>query len=289
MKEYYIMAIDELPLSIVEFEKDNPKAVIQVIHGAKEHKGRYFEFAKWLNQLGYAVVLSDNRGHGTSVNSNYPLGHMDGWEELVEDQYVITKHIKESYPDKPLYMFTHSFGSLIARCYLQKYDTEIQKLILSGAPNYINLVNLGLALGRAVIRFSGKHGRTQLLQQLGDKDDYRWICGNQEVIDNFGKDPLCTGYKYTNGAIYTIWAADKQMHEFKNYPCRNKKLQILSITGVNDPVSGGTKGLKDTQESLRKIGYTNYESIVYPDMKHEVINEAGKDKVYMDIKNFLEC
>jgi len=40
-------------------------------------------------------------------------------------------------------------------------------------------------------------------------------------------------------------------------------------------------------ESLRKIGYKNITKIVYPKMKHEVLNEIGKEKVYEDVKNFL--
>ena len=48
MKEFYITASDGLELSVAEFEEENPKAVIQIIHGAMEHKERYYPFMDYL-------------------------------------------------------------------------------------------------------------------------------------------------------------------------------------------------------------------------------------------------
>ena len=53
-------------------------------------------------------------------------------------------------------------------------------------------------------------------------------------------------------------------------------------------MTGGTKGLADTIQTLKKIGYQNVESKVYDGMKHEVINEEGKERVYQDILGFFE-
>ena len=45
----------------------NPKAVVLIIHGMMEHAGRYYDFAKFLNDNGYIVVANDLRGHGHSA------------------------------------------------------------------------------------------------------------------------------------------------------------------------------------------------------------------------------
>ena len=42
----------------------SPRAVVQIVHGAAEHSGRYDRFAKALVANGYAVYATDHRGHG---------------------------------------------------------------------------------------------------------------------------------------------------------------------------------------------------------------------------------
>ena len=106
-------------------------------------------------------------------------------------------------------------------------------------------------------------------------------------MEAYRNDRLCSGYKYTNSANVTVIEGVAQLHDYNKYQCRNPDLKILSISGEEDPVTKGEEGLEDSMESLRKIGYKNITKIVYPKMKHEVLNEIGKEKVYEDVKNFL--
>lgn len=287
MNEFTINAIDELPLSMASFKADNPKAVIQIVHGLKEHKKRYYHVAEYLQNNGYSVFISDNRGHGYSVNQEYPLGYMADIHLLVLDQLEITKYIKSLYPEKKLYMLGHSYGSMIARTYLQNHDNEISKLILSGTVAYNKFINFGLFLGRLINMVKGEKGKSFILQTFADNNNTSWVCSNPETMEKYNQDPFCTGYKYMNVSIYNIFKAVKELHNFKEYRCLNPDLQILSITGENDPVTKGAKGLKDSISSLEKIGYKNIENIVYKNMLHEVLNETGKEKVYTDLLNFI--
>ena len=61
MKEIFLKSHDGLNLSIALFEVENPVGLVQIIHGMKEHKKRYYPFAEHLQSLGYTVVVSDNR------------------------------------------------------------------------------------------------------------------------------------------------------------------------------------------------------------------------------------
>ena len=60
------------------------------------------------------------------------------------------------------------------------------------------------------------------------------------------------------------------------------------ISGQKDPVTGGPLGIHRTIHILKRIGYTNIQSIVYPTLKHELINTIGKEIVWHDIKEFLK-
>lgn len=286
-QEFTISATDGLLLACALFPCENPKGVIQMIHGAKEHKERYYEFCSFLQKNGYAVLISDTRGHGASLNEKYTLGYMDGLAILIEDQRQVTAYLRERYPGVSLHLFGHSFGSLIARKYMQKFDDELSSVIMSGTANYVKVVKPGMAYGKFLMRFDGERGHHSFMMKLGDKDDDSWLAYNPKVQEVYRKDPLCTGYKYTNRAVLTVWEADRELKNYKGYECKNPKLPVLSITGVDDPVTGFEKGLWDSVRNLKRVGYEEVRTIVYPDMKHEVLNEIGKRKVYEDVLSFL--
>ena len=209
---------ENIELSVAIFEVDNPKICLQIVHGAKEHKERYFEFAEFLVQHGITVVVSDNRGHGASINENYPLGHMENWQEIIDDLHEVTVYTKSKFPKAKVYLLGHSLGSVFARCYIQKHDEEIAGLILSGTANYINVVSVGRIIAKCITNVFGTNTHTQLLTKLGDgNSDDGWVCANPNIMQAYRNDPLCTGYKYTNGAIRTIWEADYELHQFHNF------------------------------------------------------------------------
>ena len=288
MEKLKLTAEDGLELSAALFEANKTEALVQMIHGAQEHKERYYDFIDYLNENGFTVIISDTRGHGASVNEPYPLGYMNGVEEIIMDQRMITRYIKNRFPGVDLHLFGHSLGSLLARCYLQKHDHEIKKLVLSGTANYVPLVRIGILVGKIITFFSGKHGYSEVLRNLnGNSKDDSWLSANQANIVAYRNDRLCQ-FDYQNKAMLTVFEADWNMHQFRKYQCRNPELEILSAVGENDPVTGGEKGLKDSLDSLRKIGYKHIFSRVYPGMRHEVLNESDKIIVYRDVVQFLQ-
>lgn len=289
MQELKVVAHDGLELSVTVAEAKETKALVQIIHGAKEHKGRYVDFIKYLNEQGFSVIISDNRGHGESVNPSYPLGYMDSYEQIVNDQLILTKYIKNLYPDKKLYLFGHSLGSVFARCYIAKHDDEIDKLVLSGTVNYVPGVGAGILLGKVVSAISGKHGYNQFLEDLSFKNqkDDLWISANKRNLERYRNDPFCQ-YRYQNSAVVTMLSAVKQLHNYRAFMCKNPSMPILSISGEDDPITGGTKGLKDTVRSLEKVGYHDITNIVYPGMKHEVLQEEDQASVYQDVVKFFD-
>ncbi len=288
MKEVTLKAKDGLMLSVAVFEVKAPKAMIQIIHGAKEHKERYYDFAQYLNKMGYAVIISDLRGHGKSVNANYPLGHFDSVDQLVEDQHLVSLYMKAHYSSlRKLVILGHSLGSTIARAYLQKYEDEIAKLVLSGTvpPN----PQAGLALKAYPLHrmFKGKMGKSKKLMALAGLNTDDWVCSDPAILDAYRKDPLCAGCEYTVTAMDTIFNLALEIQKTEKFPGKNKKLSILNISGSADPVTGGEEGLASSIADLNKYGYTDVQNIVYEGMKHEVLNEPEKEKVYADVVKFI--
>ena len=57
--------------------EQEPKGIVQIIHGVAEHTERYDTFARFLNQHGYLVVGEDHPGHGKTADVD-SLGYMTG-------------------------------------------------------------------------------------------------------------------------------------------------------------------------------------------------------------------
>ncbi len=287
MIEEKLKLSDGFLISISIFPVNRAKGIVQIVHGAKEHRKRYFDFAKFLQSKGYIVEISDHRGHGESVDERYPLGFMDDFERIVEDEHEITKYLKKTYKGLPIYLFGHSLGSMFARVYLENYDDEIDKLILSGVANYVPLGFIGVMFGKFFLKFRKKTSYSKLLERFANFLDDSWVVGNPKALEKYRNDPYCT-YRYPIVSMLTIFQINQELHHYSSYCCRNSKLPILMISGELDPVTGGEKGILDTIQTLQKIGYSHIDNKVYSNMYHEVLNEKNNRKVYEDVLLFLE-
>lgn len=136
MEKIFLNSKDGYKLDVHIFKVENPKAVIQIIHGMEEHQERYENFIEELNKNGFAVVSSDMRGHGSSAEDLGYFKEKGGYKELIEDQKVITNFIKEEFKGLTIYIFAHSMGTIITRVLLQDNSKEYKKIVLSGYPNY---------------------------------------------------------------------------------------------------------------------------------------------------------
>src|ERR1051325_11062234 len=99
----------------------DPKAVLQIAHGAAEHAARYARVAAVLTAAGYAVYADDHRGHGKTAAEfgRYGIAGPDGWNAMVLDVHLLSDEIRARHPGVPLILFGHSMGGMIAQDYLQ--------------------------------------------------------------------------------------------------------------------------------------------------------------------------
>ena len=111
-----------------------PKAVLQVVHGAAEHSGRYDRFAKLAVASGYAVYATDHRGHGRTRLRSGKTGDAgpDAWNRMVDDEIAFSQRLRTAHPGVKLVLFGHSLGSFIAQDYIERRADLLDGLILSG-------------------------------------------------------------------------------------------------------------------------------------------------------------
>jgi alpha-beta hydrolase superfamily lysophospholipase len=292
MENIKITATDGLSLSCLYSKAENPRAICQIMHGMAEHKERYVELIEALNKSGITVIISDMRGHGESINEEYSLGHIGGdLDLLVSDQYEVTKWLKKHNPNLPMYVFSHSMGTLVSRAYIEKHDDEIERLIMSGTVGYQAGVWLGVFLAKCKSIGKGAKKYSKLLWAMSNGASFDpsldWLSYSKKNIENYTNDPLC-GFKFTNASNKVLFTLTNNLHKRKRYQCKNPTLRIYSISGEDDRTTGGEKGLKDTMKSLLMAGYIDMKYKTYPKMKHEILMEDDHKEVIEDILKFYQ-
>lgn len=290
METFELKATDGKRIPVALYPKEDPKGLLQIVHGSLEHKERYFPLSEFLNANGYAVILSDHRGHGAFVDEDYPKGHFESLDELIDDMSTVSRWIKEKYPEKPLAMLGHSLGSQLARVYLQEHDEQIQKLILTGTVSYKPFAWAGKYLCSIVAFFKGGWTKpSKLLRKVSglDRPQEEWISYDRENLERKRKDPLFAK-EFTIGGYRAVFASNDEIRKVAHYRCANPLLPILSLNGDGDFLTGYQKGLDKSMSYLRKAGYRNVSYKRYDHMLHEVLNESDRQRVYEDILAFLE-
>lgn len=282
---------------ILEPEKE-AKGIVQISHGMAEHKERYIDFMEFLTQNGYVTVIHDHRGHGQSIKNKEELGYFyeEKAEAIVEDLHQITLEMKERYPELPVYLLGHSMGSMVVRKYCKKYDHEIVKLIVCGSPSENKMASFAIGLVKFLKLMQGDKYRSELIQNLAfygynqklqGKSPNRWISENKANVKAYDQDEFC-GFHFTLNGFQNLFTLMKDIYDPKGWKKENLNLPILFVAGKQDPVIKSEKDWKKSQEFLKKIGYQKIDSILYPKMRHEILNEIDHLKVYQDLLDWIE-
>jgi len=294
--EKVILTSEGYALSLAVFESADAKAAVQVVHGMEEHKERYYAFAEYLAEKGFTVVVSDLRGHGEDAPLLSHIADDDGETLLIQDQKAIADYIGERFPGLPVILFGHSMGTIISRVLMQE-DARWLAVALSGYVNPNPASGVAVKMGNVVRKMKGPKGYSGMLTKLAlgpyvksvpdRKTDLDWLSYNEDNIMKYIDDPLC-GKEFTVGSYQALFRLLDKMGKAGEYKAVKADMPILLIAGADDPCTGGEKGRAASKEVLEKAGYADVRVITYDHMRHEILNETEKDKVYEDLKSFFE-
>ena len=294
--EYKIRShFDELDLSVLVSTPDSeqPKAVVQFAHGMCEHKERYLPFMEFLCRHGYACIIHDHRGHGRSVRKAEDLGYFykSGWEAVVGDIFVVNGMAKEIFPEKPVFLFGHSMGSLAVRCFVKRFDDLIDGLIVCGSPSKNPATGAGLLLTRAIASVRGYRHRPKLIQKMAFEGFNKkfeaeganaWLSTDRKVVEEYNENPLC-GYAFTANGYIGLFNLMKDCYDLDGWKISKPEMPVLFIAGTDDPCITSHDDFILATDYMRIAGYENVRSHLYNGMRHEILNETDKEVVWKDV------
>ncbi|MFA9463519.1 MAG: alpha/beta fold hydrolase [Velocimicrobium sp.] len=277
----------------------SPRAILQISHGMCEYVERYEHFIDFMTIQGILVCGNDHIGHKNSVANKEDLGYFasrNGWTYLTKDLATLTRSIKKEYPNLPIFLFGHSMGSFIARAYLVEYPDLLNGAIICGTAGTNPILGLGKFFISMVKTLKGDRYRSKFLDNLmfgsynkkyatvrTAKD---WLSTDETIVDTYLKDEYCM-FIFTTSAFHDLSMLLGSVSSNEWYRFVPKNLPIYLISGSMDPVGNYSKGILEVAERLNAQQLSDFSYKLYPNYRHELLNEIGKEEVYQDVLNFV--
>lgn len=277
------------------------KAVVQLSHGMTEMIDRYEDFALFLNRHGYAVIGNDHLGHGLTAGNDADLGyfcpqHMSA--TVVADLHRVTKYAKKKYKNKPYFLLGHSMGSFMARRYIMTYGMDLDGAVICGTGSQSRRILIAGKIMAAVMRLTlSDRYRSRLLGMAAfgtylkripnPRTMNDWLTRDEKVVDFCASNKYCT-FIFTVNGYRTLFEVLTFIQDKKHIRRIPGELPLYFTSGEQDPVGNYGKSVKQIVSAYKKAGIKDISLKLYPDDRHEILNELDRAQVYDDILSWLE-
>ncbi len=293
---------DECDIFVRRYIPDSePRAVLQIAHGIVEHSARYNEFASFLAEHGFVVIINDHRGHGGSINSGISRGVFstsDGWRKVVADLEKLRAMTYEEFP-LPYFILGHSMGSFLTRSHMILYPkVEFDGIILSGTGHTpLTVARSASVLSSLIAKSKGHDYPSRFLENLAfgsynkkvenPQTSFDWLSRDSERVLDYVNDDLC-GFCPSVSTFYDLMQGLILIGQQKSYANINKKTPIYMMSGTLDPVGGYSTGVEKVYSMLKNSGVESILCKLYSGARHELLNETNRSEVYNDLLKWLE-
>ena len=279
------------------FETDKAVRNLLIQTGMGEHSGRYKDFALYLNSLGVNVYVLDAVGQG--LNSP-EVQDQEKWMKGAFDKNVEAIHLKIEEIKKnglPTSLMGHSMGSFMTQRFLELYPGTLDSVVICGSNGPVKVkMTFAYLLAHMIVNkknwdkynpFLEKAGLGPFVEAIKDReDDLEWLSRNKSNRETYRNDPYC-GAPTTSGFWHEFIYGLKELYRKKWLSKISKNEHILIISGEEDPVGEMGKGPRRLEKMYRSLGVKDVHLIMYPKLRHEILNEEENAKIYKDIADFI--
>ena len=276
------------------------RAVLQISHGIAEHIDRYEDFMVFLAENGILSVGDDHLGHGKTYRDNTDKGFFaekDGWNCVVDDMHGLYEQMKAAYPSVPYILFGHSMGSFLTRTYMIRYPDDYDLAILSGTGQQSKaLITGGSLIADILCKTQGATAIGDTLNKIAfgsyldriknPRTEFDWLSRDEQTVERYIADENC-GFTAKNGLYRDMMHGLKFITNPDNLARMNKSKPVYFMSGEEDPVGDYGKGVEKAYKAFCDAGCQDVTIRLYPEGRHEMLNEINRDAVYQDILSWI--
>jgi acylglycerol lipase len=250
----------------------DPKAGLLFVHGMGSHSGRYMNIVGQFVPRGVAVFGHDHIGHGKSGGER---GTVRRFEDFSDALAVHSGMVRARLEGRPVFLFGHSMGGLIAASYLIDRQAEFQGAMLSAPALFPARIfpPAMILLGRILAAVLPRRGLIRLDPTLLSHDPEVVRAYLNDGLVFHGKTPAHLAAELLSGMRRVAREAEKIA------------LPFLTITGGADRIVNpdGARWLYDNAGSKDKT------IKIYAGLYHETFNEPERARVLGDMAAWLEA
>jgi alpha-beta hydrolase superfamily lysophospholipase len=274
------------------------KGVIQVSHGMQEHAGRYEELAQFMTDNGYAIYANDHRGHGKTSSAITKQGILGpgGWDHTVLVMKKLTERIMNELPGIPVFLLGHSWGSLLAQNYIERWGSELKGVVLSGTTGKDPALRIGYLLALQQTRKNGLDTQAGILEKMATgklnksfepaRTPKDWLNRDTAEVDKYLADPYC-GKPFPNTFFLELIRLLLDTWNAKNERKVPRDLPIYLYSGTMDPVGKFTKTVIALADRYRGYGIKDVTCKFYDGARHSTLKETNRREVMNDLLGWL--
>jgi lysophospholipase len=251
---------------------DAPRAHVGVVHGYAEHSGRFRKTVDHLASENLAVHAFDCRGHGLSEGRR---GHCNRFSQYLDDLDVFWGRLRAVSGQRKTFLLAHSHGALVTLdWWVKRSPRGLSGLVLSSPWLKLGLrppvlkVFMAKLMGNIIPWLPVSHG-------LRPEDASRDL----EVQRAIEKDPLynpnATPRWYTQAL-----AAQKEVVS----QAAKVTVPVLMLCGEADRIAS----VPTSREYFQALGSSDKQYREFPGMRHELLNELGKEQVWDEIAGWIK-
>lgn len=240
-------------------------ASVLIVHGLGEHAGRHRSTAEGLAAGGLAVFAFDLRGFGASAGRRAWVGE---WSDLHQDVGERLAAIREESPARPVVLYGHSLGGLIALGAVLDGRAAPDLLVLS-APALAADLPLPKMLAAQVL------GRVAPTIEIPNGLDGSVLSSDPGIGRAYAADPLCHHRTTARFAVLGLAAQARAID-------RLSELRLPTLV-----IHGGDDRLVPPRVSEPLAALPSVTRRVYPGLRHETHNEADGPRVLAEVVDWI--
>ncbi len=233
---------------------DDAKAIVGIVPGYADYADRYETVQRAWAERGLASVAIDLRGHG---HAEGPRGACKSWDDYMDDVRELFVLLESRAEGKPILLFGHSFGGLVAASWTSQNPSSQKALVLSAPFMRVALPVPAIKkkLGRVVSKLLPGVGLASGLR--GDQ-----MTSVESLQKGYDTDPLV--FKKANARWFTC-TEDAQADLLSH--ARALTLPLYVAFGTDDGVVAGARELYEA------AGSTDKKLDVREGLRHEILFE----------------
>ncbi|WP_353645413.1 alpha/beta hydrolase [Mesorhizobium sp. WSM2239] len=278
------------------------RGVVHISHGLAEHAARYARFADFLSRRGFHTYAHDHRGHGFTTAPDAPqgmFGSPDGGAKVLADIGAVHDLIAREHPGLPLILFGHSMGGIVALNFVLRHSAHLHAAAIWNANFSAGLLG---RLAQAILAWErfrlGSDVPSRALPRMtfvdwgkkvpNHRTPFDWLSRDPEEVDKYIADPLC-GWDasvslWQDIFRFVIFGADDA-----NFSTVRRDMPFSLVGGEKDPASDGGKAVEALAARMRRMGFSNLVSKVYPETRHESLNEVNRNIIMEDFAAWADA